>query len=134
MFSLEFVSIKPNQGCCSVSAEEMEILKCKHSGPGQSNTEKQSYLCSEGVSSVDETFSQVSESKSRSVVSSFLQPRGLYSPWNSPGQNTGVGSFSLLQGIFLTQGLNSSLWHCRQILYHLSHGEENNQNRFCEFS
>ena len=29
-----------------------------------------------------------------------LQPQGLYSPWNSPGQNTGVGSLSLLQGIF----------------------------------
>ena len=121
MFSLEFVSIKPNQGCCSVSAEEMEILKCKHSGPGQSNTEKQSYLFSEGVSSVDETFSQVSESKSRSVVSGFLQPHGLYSPWNSPGQNTGVSSFSLLQGIFPTQGSNPVLPHCRRLLYQLRH-------------
>ena len=37
-----------------------------------------------------------------------LQPHGLYSPWNSPGQNTGVGSLSLLQGIFPTQGLNPS--------------------------
>ena len=45
---------------------------------------------------------------------------GLYSPWNSPGQNTGVGSLSLLQGIFSTQGLNSGLPHCRQILYQLS--------------
>ena len=43
------------------------------------------------------------------------------SPWNSPGQNTGVGSLSLLQGIFPTQGLNSGLPHCRQILYQLSH-------------
>ena len=46
-----------------------------------------------------------------------LQPCGLYSPWNSPGQNTGVDSHSLLQGIFPTQGLNSGLPHCRQILY-----------------
>ena len=38
--------------------------------------------------------------KSRSVVSNSLQPYGLYSPWNSPGQNTGVDSLSLLQGIF----------------------------------
>ena len=45
----------------------------------------------------------------------------LYSPWNSPGQNTGVGSLSLLQGIFLTQGLNCSILHCRQILYQLSY-------------
>ena len=40
-----------------------------------------------------------------------------YSPWNSPGQNTGVGSLSLLQGIFPTQGSNPGLPHCRQILY-----------------
>ena len=44
-----------------------------------------------------------------------------YSPWNSPGQNTRVGSFSLLQGIFPTPGLNPGLRHCRQILYQLSH-------------
>ena len=45
----------------------------------------------------------------------------LYSPWNSPGQNTGVGSLSLVQGIFPTQGLKPGLLHCRQILYQLSH-------------
>ena len=44
-----------------------------------------------------------------SVVSNCLWPHGLYSPWNSPGQNTGVGSCSLLQGIFPTQGSNPSL-------------------------
>ena len=44
-------------------------------------------------------------------------------PWNSPGQNTGVGSLSLLQGIFPTQGSKSGLPHCRQILYQLSHRE-----------
>ena len=43
------------------------------------------------------------------------------SPWNSPGQNTGVGSLSLLQGIFPTQGSNPGLPHCRRILYQLSH-------------
>ena len=42
-------------------------------------------------------------------------------PWNSPGQNTGVGSLSLLQGIFLTQELNLGLLYCRQILYPLSY-------------
>ena len=50
-----------------------------------------------------------------------LQPHGLYSPWNSPSQNTGVGSFSLLQGIFPTQGLNPGLLNCRWVLYQLSH-------------
>ena len=44
-----------------------------------------------------------------------------YSPWNSPDQNTGVGSLSLLQGIFLTQGSNPGIPHCRQILYQLNH-------------
>ena len=38
------------------------------------------------------------KSESRSVVSDSLRPHGLYSPWNSPGQNAGVGSLSLLQG------------------------------------
>ena len=42
-------------------------------------------------------------------------------PWNSPGQNTGVGSCSLPQGIFPAQGLNPGLPHYRQILYQLSH-------------
>ena len=44
-----------------------------------------------------------------------------YSPWNSPGQNTGVGSLSLLQGIFPTQGSYPGLPHCRWLLYQLSH-------------
>ena len=50
-----------------------------------------------------------SESESCSVMSDPLQPRGLHTPWNSPGQNTGVGSLSLLQGIFPTQGWNPGL-------------------------
>ena len=50
-----------------------------------------------------------------------LQPHRLYNPWDSPGQNTGVGSLSLLQEVFPTQGLNPGLPHCRQILYQLSH-------------
>ena len=43
------------------------------------------------------------------------------SPWSSPGQNAGVGSLSLLQGIFPTQGSNRGLLHCRWILYQLSY-------------
>ena len=62
-----------------------------------------------------------SERDSCSLVSDSLPPHELYSPWSSPGQNTGVGSLSLLQGIFPTQGLNPGLLHCRQILYQLSH-------------
>ena len=54
-------------------------------------------------------------------MSDSLRPHGLYSPWNSPGQNTGVSSLSLLQGIFPAQGLNPGLLHCRRILYQLSY-------------
>ena len=59
-----------------------------------------------------------------SVVSDSLRPTGLYSPWNSPGQNTGVGSRSLLQGIFPTLGSNPRrlyLLRYRQALCYLSH-------------
>ena len=63
----------------------------------------------------------VYKSESCTVVSNSLRPHGLYSPWNSLGQNTGVGSCSLLQGIFPTQELNSGVRHCRWILYQLSH-------------
>ena len=45
-------------------------------------------------------------------------PARLLCLWNSPGKNTRVGSHSFLQGIFLIQGLNTSLLHCRQIFYH----------------
>ena len=61
------------------------------------------------------------ESENHSIMSNSLPPHGLYSSWNSPGQNTGVSSLFLLQGIFPTQGLNPGLPHCRQILYQLSH-------------
>ena len=54
-------------------------------------------------------------------MSDSLQPHGLYSTWNSPNQYTGVGSLSLLQGIFPTQGLNPGFPHCGQILDQLSH-------------
>ena len=60
--------------------------------------------------------------KSLSRVSLFVTPGTvLYSLWNSLGQNTRVGSLSLLQWIFPTQGLDPHLLHCRQILYQLSH-------------
>ena len=58
------------------------------------------------------------ESESLSVLLESSRPHGLHSPWNSPGQNTG---FSLLQGIFPTQGFNPGLPNCRLIIYQLSH-------------
>ena len=78
-----------------------------------------------GCNSVHGTFSvrpsRGRESESRSVVSDSLWPHGLYRPWNSPGQNTGVGSLSLFQGIFPIWGLNPGLLHCRRFLYQLRH-------------
>ena len=62
-------------------------------------------------------FEKLYESESHSVLSDSLRPHGIYSPWNSPGQNTGVGCHALLQGIFPTQGLNPSFLHCRWILF-----------------
>ena len=56
----------------------------------------------------------------------LYNPHGLSSRWNSPGQDTGVGSLSLLQGIVPTQGLNPGLLHCRWILYQLSQGKPKN--------
>ena len=57
---------------------------------------------------------------------SLSRVRLFVTPWTiqfmeSPGQNTGVGSLSLLQGIFPTQGSNPGLLHCRLIYYQLSH-------------
>ena len=65
-----------------------------------------------------EAMGLTAHSESCSVVYDSLWPHGL---WNSPGQNTGVGSLSLLQGIFPNQGSNPGLPHRRWILYQLSH-------------
>ena len=51
--------------------------------------------------------------KSLSHVQLFVDPMDPYSPWNSPGQNTGGVTIPFLQGIFPTQGLNPGLLHCR---------------------
>ena len=58
--------------------------------------------------------------KSLSHVQLFATPWLLH-PWNFPGKRIGMGCYFLLQGIFPTQGSNSSLPYCRQMLYHLSH-------------
>ena len=50
-----------------------------------------------------------------------VSPRTIYSPWNSPGQNTGVDSLSLFQWICPTQESNQDLLHCKWILYQLSY-------------
>ena len=60
----------------------------------------------------------VGESESCSVVADSLRPHEFSMEFS--GQNTGVGSLSLLQGIFLTQGWNPGPPHCRRIPYQLS--------------
>ena len=67
------------------------------------------------------TFIVIWVSGSLSVASDSLWLHGLYSPCNSPGQNTGFSSLSLLQGIFPIQGLNPGVQQCRWILYQMSH-------------
>ena len=81
-----------------------------------------------------------SESVSHSVMpdslrSHGLQPIRLLCPWGFPGKkNTGVGCHFLLQGIFLTQGSNLGLLHCkRQILHQLSYQEALNKRFYCLF-
>ena len=64
---------------------------------------------------------QVEVTQSVSLPPHGLLPARFLCPWNSPGQNTGVGSHSLLQGIFPTQGSNPGLPHCKWILYELNH-------------
>ena len=83
--------------------------------------------CFSPTSIIDKTRSPLkTESVSRSVMSDSSQPHGLQlarllCPWDSPGKNSGMDCRSFLQGIFPIQGSNSSLLHCRRVLYHLSH-------------
>ena len=85
-------------------------------GISESDTTK--WLC---TAQKNRTNSIQNQSESHSVVSDSLWLHGLCTPWNFPGQNTGVSSLSLLQGILPTQGLNPSLPHRGQVLYQLSH-------------
>ena len=73
-----------------------------------------------GMNKEDVVYMKKKKVKVAQLCLTLCDPSGLYSPWNSPGQNTEVGSLSLLQGIFPTQGSNPGLLHCRRILYQLS--------------
>ena len=96
-------------------AAQPRFKRTAHRPESAGSTHKCSFPCATYM------FLGESEKESRSVMSHSLRPHGLYSPWNSPGQNTGVGSLSLLQQIFPTQGSNPGLLFCRRILYQLSH-------------
>ena len=111
--------------CSVLEAEGSSSICCGHLQPlgpnsGEGNGNPLQYSCLEkshgwrslvGCSPWDRKESAMTE---RLHLGSSIQG-------DSPGKNTGVGSHALLQGIFLTQGLNLGLLHCRQILYHLSH-------------
>ena len=74
---------------------------------------------------IDKEVAVKTESESNSVVSDsanlWTVACQFLCPWKLPGQNIGMCSCSLLQGIIPTQGSNSGLLHCRQILYYLNH-------------
>ena len=95
------------------------LLKCRHWNHSSHDTRVLVYFKSHQREIL--TFLVKLNLKAIQSSPTFSDPHGLYNPWNSPGQNTGVGSLSLLRGIFPTQGLNSGLLHCRWILSQLSH-------------
>ena len=105
------------------SAGDPSLIPGSRGSPEEGNGNSLQYSCLENP--MDRGAWQgvhgVRKEDGHSAVSESLRPHGLHSPWNSPGQNTGVGSLSLLQGIFPTQGSNSGLLHGGQILYQLSH-------------
>ena len=97
--------------------------KCYEKILGWGTTVRERYIYIHLQAQHRRSSSKQSKYVSCSVMSDLLQPHGLQPsrflcPWNSPGKNTGVGCDFLLQGIFLTQGSNLGLLHCRQILYH----------------
>ena len=70
------------------------------------------------ITYLDPSFGKESEVARSCLTLQFhgLQPARLLCPWDSPGKYTGVGCNFLLQGIFLTEGSNPGLPHCRQTL------------------
>ena len=88
--------------------------------PGQSFLQVTTELGNRRTSSPSD---QQSKEEKKTVAQSCLTLRAarLLRPWDSPGKNTGVGCHAFLQGILSTQGSNPGLWHCRWILYCLSH-------------
>ena len=98
----------------SVSTDPTGAGRCQVQG-GSKNCVLNRWRCPR-----DNYMEAESGSESHSVVSDSWPPRGLYSPWNSPGQKTAVGNLPLPQGIFPTQGSNPGLPHCGRILYQLN--------------
>ena len=96
----------------SREVSQMALMNLFSGQEKKCRSREQTYEHSRGRSKVSERCSVLSDS----LQPHGLQPPRFLCPWNSPGQNTGVGSPSLLQGIFQTQGSNPGLPHCRRIL------------------
>ena len=97
------------EACCSEKEKrEMRFFSFPFLGPKK---------IKRTVSRPEHSWSEVKVAQSCPTLCNPME----YSPWNFPGQNTGVGSLSLLQWIFPTQESNQGLPHCRQVLFQLSY-------------
>ena len=95
------LTVSPSRQYLTRASASVSVL------PNQINTHFLNYIFFLPIAngSWDLSPQKKSESESCSVVSNSLQPHRLNSPWKSPGQNTGAGSCSLLQGIFPNPGI-----------------------------
>ena len=105
--------------CTVPSAQQQFLFVTKRTDPVTGKQWPTSQTCQPLPSILQEGESEVKVAQS---CPTLCDPTD--NTWNSPGYNTGVGSLSLLQGIFLTQGSNPGLLHCGQILYQLRHKGE----------
>ena len=123
--SLYPVTLSPLLIVSITQFQEFVICKCsKKKKRGQNIKNKTVYLTLFIITEKQKQTKyplQVKWNERCSIMSDSLRPHGLYTLWGFPGQNTGVGSHFLLQGIFPTQGQNPSLPRGRQIHYQPSH-------------
>ena len=96
------------QGIFPTQGSNLGLLHCRR-------------ILSQGSFCYAESESEVTQSCPTLCDPMDCKPTRLLHPWDFPGNTTGVGCHFLLHGIFLTQGLNPGLLHCRQTLYRLSH-------------
>ena len=120
-FQLNAFGTRCTLGMSEMSHRELCCFPCSHKTDPLNTKEYSSHLPRNVLTPI--SLEPLKKSESHSVRSNSLRTHRLYSPWNSPGQHTGVCSHSLLQGIFPTQRSNLGLLHCRCILYQLSHQE-----------
>ena len=106
------------QGCGGNATSLRITFTQNHSNVSFSKTKKSTRVCVWWLPKVE--YNSISKVKLSQSCPTLWDPME-YSPWNSPGQNTGEDCRSLLQGIFPIQESNPGLPHGRRILYQLSH-------------